>query len=169
MHRVLVTYATSTGCTRGVAEDLAAALRTEDVTVDLHPVDEAPGPEGYDAVVVGSGVRVGQWRKPARTWVGTHAAALTRIPVAFFTVGMILRLFPERTDEVRGYTDGLIEHTGVRPVDIGLFTGWNQPDEFGRAERLMLRAMKAPVGDFRDPAAVRAWAESLRAPLGLTA
>lgn len=167
MKRALVVYASATGCTRGVAAQIAETVRCAGAEVDLRPVQDAPDPRGYDAVIVGSGVRVSQWRKPMRQWVAAHAGTLATRPVAFFTVGLILQMFPEKVDEVRAYTDPLIEQTGVHPVDVGLFTGWNQPDQFGRAERLMIRAMRAPVGDFRDLAAVTRWTASVGPCLGL--
>jgi menaquinone-dependent protoporphyrinogen oxidase len=166
---VLVVYASSSGCTRAIAETMADRLRMHVSVVEVSSVDDEPDPSRFDAVIVGSGVRVGQWRKSARIWTASNAAALRDGPVAFYTVGLILSMFPDRIEEVRAYTDPLIAQTDVHPVDVGLFTGWNQPDTFGRAERLMIKAMKAPVGDFRDWDAVRRWTDRTAASFGLAA
>ena len=121
---------------------------------------EAPDPSAYDAVVVGSGVRVGSWHEPAKEWVTANAEALKGKPVAFFTVGLTITE-AGKADEVRAYTDPLIAETGVQPVDVGLFAGWFVPERFGFAERTIMKAMKAPEGDHRDMDAVDEWARAI--------
>ena len=39
-------------------------------------------------------------------------------------------------------------------------------DAIGRVERLLVKALKAPEGDFRDWEAIRDWARSVAADLG---
>lgn len=169
MKSVLVVYGTKSGCTSGVAEKIAQSLAATGAQVDLRPVADKPDVAGYDAVVVGSGVRMGQWHEPVREWVTAQAPHLKTRPVAFYTVCLTLAQYPEKTDEVRAYTDALIEATGVNPADIGLFPGWNEPKKFSFLERTILKAMKAPVGDFRDLDAVGEWAIGTAPALGLTA
>lgn len=166
--KVLVVYGTKTGCTAGVAERIGETLVRSGTTVDVRPVSDKPDPSVYDAVVVGSGVRMGQWHKAVSEWVGTSAAALKERPVAFFTACLTLAQEPEKTDEVRAYTDPLIGSSGVKPVDIGLFAGWYEPKRFSFLERTILKAMKAPEGDFRDMDAIAAWADGAAGKLGLS-
>ena len=91
--RVLVVVATKHGATRGIAEaivrDLAdsAAGQEMGLTALLQEAEHAPGPAGFDAVVVGSAVYVGRWREPARDWVSAHAAGLRERPVWLFSSG----------------------------------------------------------------------------------
>lgn len=66
MSQVLVVYESSTGCTRGIAEQIARTVRSARPDVDLRPVQHAPNPRDHDAVIVGHGVRMSQWRKPIR-------------------------------------------------------------------------------------------------------
>lgn len=167
MASVLVTYATKTGCTRGVAERIGAALGEGGASVDVVPAEDKPDPSGYDAVVLGSGVRAGSWHGSASGWLKANAAALQARPVALFTACLTMAQGPEKADEVRAYTAPLLEETGVKPVDIGLFAGWFEPKEFGFVERAILKGMKSPQGDFRDWDAIDAWARDVAAPLGL--
>ncbi|TLM99447.1 MAG: flavodoxin [Actinobacteria bacterium] len=169
MSSVLVVYGTKSGCTSGVAEKIGETLAAHGARVDVRPVADGPDPAGYDAVVVGSGVRMGQWHQPVRDWVSTNAESLKARPTAFYTVCLTLAQDPEKTDEVRAYTDPLIEASGVTPVGLGLFAGWNEPSRFGFLERTILKAMKAPAGDFRDFAAIGAWASAAEKDLGLPA
>ena len=137
------------------------------MTVEVVSAKEAPAPTGYDAVFVGSGVRAGNWHGPVKEWVAANAAALKELPVAFFTACLTMATEPGKSDEVRAYTDELIRTTGVKPVDVGLFAGWNEPKRFSFVERTILKMMGAPVGDFRDFATIGSWAPATATKLGL--
>ena len=167
MNKVLVVYATKSGCTIDVAKQIGDTLAARGGSVDVVPAEKAGGVAGYDAVVVGSGVRMGQWHESARTWVTANADALKAVPVAFYTCNLTLAQEPGKTDEVRAFTDPLIEATGVKPIDIGLFAGWNEPKKFSLVERVIMKAMKAPQGDFRDFAAIESWTQNVAPKLGL--
>lgn len=167
--KVLVVYGTKSGCTTGVAEKIGKTLSATGATVDVVPAEKAGAPDGYDAVIVGSGVRAGSWHQSARTWATTHADALKMLPVALYTCCMTLAAGDEKADEVRGYTDALIEESGIEPVDVGLFAGWFEPKEFSFAERSILKLMKTPRGDFRDWDAIEAWSSAIATKLGVVA
>jgi menaquinone-dependent protoporphyrinogen oxidase len=175
MTRILVVYGTRSGCTTTIAQRIGQSLRSlpegtpgpadgGPVEVDVADVETAPSPGAYDAVVVGSGVRAGAWHSSAADWVRAHAEVLRETPVAFFTVGLTVATDPGKAELVRAYTDPLVEETGVEPVDVGVFPGWYHPGRLRFHERIMLRAMHAPEGDFRDLPAVAAWVRSV-APL----
>lgn len=164
--KTLVVYGTKSGCTTGIAESIGATLAEGGMTVDVRPVDKAGDPSGYDAVVVGSGVRVGSWHAPVKEWVTANADTLKGLPVAFYTCCLTLATDPEKVDEVRAYTDALVAESGVTPVDVGLFAGWNEPKSFSLIERTVMKVMKAPQGDFRDFDAVAAWAKDMAPRLG---
>jgi menaquinone-dependent protoporphyrinogen oxidase len=168
MNKVLVVYATKSGCTTDVAKKVGDTLAEHGASVDVVPAEKAGGVAGYDAVVVGSGVRMGQWHESARNWVAANADALKALPVAFYTCNLTLAQEPGKTDEVKAYTDPLIEATGVKPIDVGVFAGWNEPKKFSLIERVIMKAMKAPQGDFRDFAAIGSWASEVAPGLGLS-
>jgi menaquinone-dependent protoporphyrinogen oxidase len=163
MQKILVVYGTKSGCTAGVAERIGKTLVERGATVDVVAANKAGSAANYGAVVVGSGVRMSRWHGPVRTWVGDHAGALKDKPVAFYTVGLRL-VDPGKAQEVRAYTDPLVQQTGVKPTQLGLFAGWNVPKNFSLIERLILKAMKAPEGDFRDWATIDAWAAKIALP-----
>lgn len=165
--KALVVYATKSGCTTGVAEQIGTTLSEKGVQADVLPAESAPSPEGYDAVIVGSGVRVGTWHESARTWVEANADALKKTPTAFYTCCLTIANGEEKADEVRAYTDPLIESSGVRPVEIGLFAGWFEPKQFSFLERSVLKLMKAPEGDRRDFDAIAKWTEQVAPKLGV--
>ncbi len=159
--KALVVYGTKSGCTEGIAKRIAETLAAAGATVDVRPAAEAGSPDGYDVVIVGSGVRVGTWHEAARTWVEANAGALKAMPVALFTCGLTTAAAPEKVAEVRAYTDPLLAATGIEPVDVAVFSGWNEPKRFSFVERTILKVMKAPVGDFRDFDAIAAWTDEV--------
>ena len=167
MSKVLVVYATKSGCTAGIAEQIGTTLTDRGVEASVLTAQDAGGPAGYDAVVLGSGVRAGTWHEAARTWASTHAEQLKAMPVALFTCGLVITGGAEKADEVRAYTDALIEQTGITPVDVGLFAGWNEPKAFSFVERGVMKLMKAPQGDFRDFSEIGHWTESVAEQMGV--
>ncbi len=170
MSKVLVVYGTKSGCTAGVAARIGETLAEEGLTVEVVPAEDRPDPSGYDAVVVGSGIRVAQWHGAAKEWVLDNAAALKARPVAFYTCCLTVATDAEdagKMEEVRAYTDPLIEESGVTPVELGLFAGWNEAKRFSLPERLILKALKAPKGDFRDMDAIAEWTRGAAGKLGV--
>ena len=167
MSKALVVYGTKTGCTADIAEAVAEGLRSRGVTVDVKPAEEKPDPSAYDAVLVGSGVRAGMWHAHVKQWLVAHAPQLKERPLALFTACLTMHSNPEKAAEVRAYTDLLLTETGLEPVDVGLFPGMNLPKAFSLPERLIMKAMKAPEGDFRDLEAVAEWAAATAPALGL--
>jgi len=168
MSTALVVYGTKTGCTAGIAEAIGDGLRALGVAVDVKPADEKPDPSAYDAVLVGSGVRAGLWHASVKQWLVGHADTLKERPLALFTACLTMHTSPEKADTVRAYTDLLLSETGLEPVDVGTFPGMNLPKTLSLPERLIMKAMKAPEGDFRDLAAAGDWAAELAPRLGLT-
>ena len=63
--RVLVAYGTKYGATAGIAEKIGQVLREAGLTVDVTPAGQAGDPAVYQAVVLGSAVYIGRWRKDA--------------------------------------------------------------------------------------------------------
>lgn len=166
--KVLVVFATKTGCTKEIAERIGTTLKEVADEVEVRSADEDPGPGRFDAVVLGSGVRAGHWHKSASKWLQRHASTLAQKRVALFTCCLTMATSPEKAQEVRAYTQPLIDAAGLHPVDVGLLAGWFQPEHFGFLERTILKAMKSPQGDFRDFQAVDAWARRVAPALGLS-
>ena len=119
--RTLVVYGTKSGCTKEIAEAIGAELTAKGATVDVVAAEQAGDPSGYDSVVVGSGVRAGNWHASARQWVEHNAAALRERPIALFSCGLIPARVPEGVAKGKAYTDSIVESTGIRPVDVGAF------------------------------------------------
>jgi menaquinone-dependent protoporphyrinogen oxidase len=163
----LIVVASKHGATAEIGTALARALADSDVgraagleAVSL-PVEQRPDPVPYDAVVLGSAVYVGRWLEPARQYAAAHVANLRDRPVWLFSSGPIGEP-PFPTDEPHD-VGALIALTGARGHRV--FPGRLEKNRLSFGERAMVTAMRAPVGDFRDWDAVRAWAEEIAVEL----
>ena len=81
--RVLLVCATRHGSTLEVADAVAEELRAAGHEVDQRLAAEAPGPAGYNAVVVGGPMIMG-WHRRAVRYVKKHRGELERLPTALF-------------------------------------------------------------------------------------
>lgn len=162
--RILVAYASKSGTTVEVAEAIGQALESDFTRVEVRPVEEVADIDWYDAAVIGSAVRVGKWLPVAVQFVAQHQEQLRRIPVAYFTVCLTMQEdTPENRQVVEGYMQPVYEL--VRPIAIGLFAGRMEPDKLGLVERLAVKVIKPPQGDFRDWEEIRHWAADLQPAL----
>ena len=164
--RILVTAASRHGSTGEIAQELGKALRgaLPGMGVDVVPLTRVGSFDGYDAVVLGSAVYFGRWLDEARWQVTAHADALRERPVWLFSSGPIGSP-PFPPDEPHDVLP-LSQLVGARGHQV--FAGRLDKDLLSFGERAMVTAMRAPLGDFRDWDAVRAWAGEvagrLRAP-----
>ena len=162
--KVLVTYGTWAGSTEGVAGWIAEGLRQTGADVTIAPADSAPGPEGFDSVVIGSAIRAGMWNKNAKRYVKRHADALAELPTAFFSVGLVVTEEEEDAyDRSRAFTEKMLDGVpDVSAADIGVFAGAFDPEKLGGIVGFAMRhADDIPVGDFRDEEEVTEWAKGL--------
>jgi menaquinone-dependent protoporphyrinogen oxidase len=161
---VLVAYASKHGSTEGIAQAIADRLRELGEPVELGSVDEIRGIEGFRAVVLGSAVYAGSWMKEAVEFVHRSAEALAERPVWLFSSGPLGTEIEDEEEQPRQ----LAEIRGiVGPIDHRVFFGALDRDKLGFGERMLVKAVKAPEGDFRDWDAIRAWADEIARHLGV--
>jgi menaquinone-dependent protoporphyrinogen oxidase len=127
--RVLIAYGSQWGSTGEIAEKLAGFLGEEGVEVDLLDVKKSrkwPSLEGYDGVMVGSGVKITKWMKEPMMFLRKKASELRGKRLALFVSCMTVLIEPEnargdlleKVAEATGVEAGLMEAFG--PVlDVG--------------------------------------------------
>ena len=160
MNTILVTYATRAGSTFEVAALVAEVLRTTGATVDVKYVRAVRELEGYDAVVIGSAIRMGQWLPEAVEFVKANRETLSHIPTAYFLVSGFLRGdTPEMRQRTLAYLDPVRKI--LEPISIGLFAGKMDYSTIDWYDRSIAEAVSSSQGDWRDWEAIRSWAQDL--------
>ena len=159
-NRILVTYATRAGSTIGVADAIVISLRKRGFSVTERPLKENPPVKGYQAVIIGSAIRRGNWLPEAVAFLAANQEALRRVRVALFTVHMLNRGDDETSRRKReAYLDSV--RALVRPVTHVFFSGRIDPERLSLIDRLLVRAVKSPQGDFRDWDKIGSWAQKV--------
>jgi menaquinone-dependent protoporphyrinogen oxidase len=160
--QVLVAYATKYGATAEIAEKIGQVLRQEGLTTDVLPADRVNGLASYWAVVLGSAVYIGRWRKEAVKFLENNEAALAGRPVWLFSSG------PTGEGDPVELLNGWRLPGKLQPIadrietrDIAVFHGAVDVKKLNFIQKWMLRNVKAPVGDFRDWDAITSWATSI--------
>jgi menaquinone-dependent protoporphyrinogen oxidase len=164
-NKILVTYASRTGSTVGVAEAIGQTLIKSGVEVEVHPMEEVTDLTPYRAVVAGSAIQDKNWLPEAMQFMRTHQATLTQKPFAAFLVCMTLVISNGKyREQVADFMQPV--RSLVRPVSEGLFAGVldiSKAPSF--RDRLMFRLSVIfgvwSEGDHRDWDAIRAWADSI--------
>lgn len=171
---VLVAYASRYGATAEIAERIAATLTAQGHDAVARPVTAAGSGSAVadaDAVVLGSAVYMGHWRKEAAEFVEQHRAALAGRPVWFFSSGPLPGAkVPDRAAGNAAEEDGTPHEAPGAVAAVGarehrVFDGRLDPARLGVRDRL-IRALPAGKGllpevDGRDWPAIEEWARGI--------
>jgi menaquinone-dependent protoporphyrinogen oxidase len=164
--QVLVAYATKHGGTQEIAERIGEVLRQAGLHADVLPAGRVDDLASYQAVVLGSGVYIGRWRKEAARFLKANEQLLAERLVWLFSSG------PTGEGDPVELTDGWRLPGGLQPIadriqprDIVVFHGVLDEHKLGAVEKWMIKNVKAPSGDFRDWDAIIAWAMGIAAAL----
>jgi menaquinone-dependent protoporphyrinogen oxidase len=161
-NKVLVTYATKYGATAEIAEKIGQVLRDAGFSVDVIIVHHVKDLDSYDAVVLGSAVYIGGWRREAAGFLKSNEKALAKMPVWLFSSG------PTGEGDISTLLQGWHFPKALQPMadrikprGMVIFKGALDEDKLGFVEKWMVKNVKAPFGDFRDWPAIASWASSI--------
>lgn len=156
---VLVAYASKYGATQEIAEKIGQVLNASGIVTDVEAIEQVRDITPYTAVVVGSAVYAGQWMGEAVGFLKTHEFQLAQRPTWFFSSGPTGEGDPAELMKGWRFPEGqkaLADQ--IRPRDIMLFHGEIDMGKLNFAEKLIVKGVRAPTGDFRDWSAITAWA-----------
>ncbi|HEX2754952.1 MAG TPA: flavodoxin domain-containing protein [Candidatus Limnocylindrales bacterium] len=158
---VLVTVASRHQATLEIGQAIGRALAASGIPTDVVPAEEIDAVTPYEAVIIGSGVYAGNWLAPARDLIARCAMQLRERPVWLFSSGPMGDP-PVPAGEPAGVA-ALKELIGPRGHRV--FPGRLASGDLGFGEKLIVKAVRAPFGDYRDWPAIDAWAVEIAATL----
>ncbi len=161
LKRVLVVYFTVSGCTATIARRIGVDLIAYGARPFVRSVEEVDRIAGaYDAIVFGSGVRMGKWHKEARDWIQRNLDELSSLPVALFSVGLRGVSADGHVDEAMAKSDlqRAMSSAGVtHTVGSVVLPGWKRSEGFNAMEKIALRVYPLEDGDYRNWNMVDRW------------
>ena len=163
---VVVAYASKHGSTEGIAAAIAERLTEAGEPAEATRVDQVSDLSAATAVVLGSAIYAGSWMKEAVEFVHRFAEPLAERPVWLFSSGPLgedvedEEQQPRQLEEIEGI---------VGPIEHRVFFGALDRSKLGFAERMIVKAVKAPDGDFRDWDEIRTWADAIASDLATRA
>jgi menaquinone-dependent protoporphyrinogen oxidase len=160
--RILIGYASKHGATAGIAERIGEALRLAGRDARVLPISEVRDLKDYHAAIVGSAVYMGRWMKEATSFVRQHQVEFAALPFWLFSSGPVgPKPLPDAAD--------IAEFRKVLNVrGDATFDGALDGQKLSLLERVLVKAVRAPYGDYRKWDAVDVWARSIAASLRST-
>jgi menaquinone-dependent protoporphyrinogen oxidase len=166
MTPVLVVYASRFSSTWEVATHIADRLRVR----GWCSVEDGLSVDGYDAVVLGSGVYDGSWTADANAFVRSQAERLAHKPVWLFSLGsfgdrhrVIGRLLHKEPKEIGEFEQA------IHPRDYRVFAGVIDLQHRPAWARLQFQALGGRDGDNRCWPDIDGWADPIARALARSA
>ena len=153
-NKVLVTFSSRHGATEELAHMIGATIASQGLAVDVRRMGDVDTVFPYDSLVIGSAVYMGRWTSEAREFVELHEGGILSRPTWLFSSGPIGELGAEPFE-----ADELVLRTRAR--EHHLFGGRLRQRSLGFRERALARLVRAEDGDYREWAAVVAWATAI--------
>ena len=165
-YRILVAYASKYGATAEIARKIGEVLSTAGLKVNVLDVEKVTDVTPFDAVVLGSAVYGGNWRKEAVTFLEDYKTTLEKIPIWLFSSG------PMGVGDTDDLTQGWHFPSAQQPIadriharDIALFHGAIDMEKLNFVEKQIVKEFRSSIGDFRDWEAITNWAMSIAVSL----
>ena len=160
--KVLVTFGSKYGATAQIAEKIGQVLQEAGFDTKVVSTRTADKPAAYDAVVLGSSVYVGSWRKESAKYLRDNLQELKTKAVWIFSSGPTGEGDPvELAQGWRVPKNLKVTIDSIQPRDVTVFHGNVDVNKLSKLHKWMIEKVEAPVGDFRDWDAIISWAKSI--------
>lgn len=158
MKRVLVAYASKTGSTHEIAKVVGGELRAAGIDVDVRSAGDVYGVGSYQAVLLGSALYAGKWRRPAVRLLKHNADELRKRPVWLFHCGLVEVKSAGRQIDLPPNVARLA--TGIGAAPVVTFDG-RLDASIARGPLARSPATRPHEEDFRDWDCIRSWARGV--------
>lgn len=156
--KILIAYGSAAGSTAEIAQSIGEEMQQAGALVDIKAVENVKDMTTYDAVVIGSAVRINQLLGKTKRFLRKHAKHLRKLPVAFFIACMTLKeKTPENVEKAASFAAPMLKVK--EPVSLGLFGGCFDPEKLTGMFATTMQS--EPKEDIRDWDEIRAWGREI--------
>ena len=143
--KLLIAYTSKNGVAKRCAEMLANEMPK---SVECDVVDlllATPALEGYDAVVLGGSIRMGNFHKKLRAFLKNNKNELSKLPCAVY----ICCGLPHRYDE---YAEIVLPRGFYPSLEVHHFGGELKPEKVRGFDKLVIRSVRSSIvnADFEN-------------------
>jgi menaquinone-dependent protoporphyrinogen oxidase len=163
--RVLVAYGTKYGSTAEIAAHIGDTLREAGLPVDVRAAGKVRSLDPYRAVVLGSAVYMGRWRRDASRLL--RRPELRDLDVWLFSSGPVGEEDRDHAEVDRWTRPPKVDHLAEK-IDAHDHVGFGGmvADDAGFMRKRMARGIPPELRDLRDWTLIEAWARSIATALG---
>ena len=159
----LIIYASKHGATAEVANKIGELLSDSGIQTDVLDVRDKIDLSIYKNVILGSAVYIGQWQKKAAKFLKDNEKALADKNLWLFSTGPTGEGDPVELMKGWKFPEGLQDIADrINPIDIKVFHGVLDVSKLNTLEKMTVKMVKAPFGDFRDWKAIEEWANEIK-------
>lgn len=158
--RILVSYGSKHGATAEIADAVAATLREAGLPVDVRAAGQVDSVAPYRAVILGSAVYAGRWRRDALRLL--RRPELGQLDVWLFSSGPVGEDQGDPEQRERWTKPPKVEELGKRigaHEHVGF--GGMVAEDAGFMRKRMARQTPAELRDRRDWTQIEAWARGI--------
>ncbi len=168
--KILVAYASKCGSTAEVAKTIGQVLSESGAAVEVRAAHEVKTINAYDAVVMGTAIRMGRPVGEITNFAKKFNKELAELPTAVFSLGLAMKQdTPENRAEAEKSISPLLDQLTSKK-STALFGGKFDLQTLSPLFRFMLSKDTSGAmeeGDYRDWNAIHTWANRLPSELGI--
>lgn len=150
--KILIIYGTTEGQTHTIARFIEDELTGQGYAVTLALAGEnAPGPEAYDAVLIGASIHIGKYQSGVKQYISNHLAGLNQLPSAFFSVSLAIASDNEEEHrEVEKLTAKFLEEIGWEPMLVRQVAGALKYTQYDFFTKMLMKQISRKEGRTTD-------------------
>ncbi len=157
--KILIFYGTRFGATEGVAGKMAELARENGIQTEVFNLKDLPGDRipnfgDYDGIMIGSSIKIGQWTRDVKRFVGNYKDELNSFKgKKGFFVCSAYAADPDSYERVKvEYTKDACEKLGVEKLDLydafGGLMDFSETSRMGWLDKQLLKmAAKVASGE----------------------
>lgn len=133
---ILIVYGSRYGCTEEVSQEISKILEKEGLSVNLVNLESSkntPKIEEYDAILIGSGIKIGKWTKETDKFLKKNKESLKTKILGLYTCSGLATEDADKAKKI--YIEDKMENLGIGAQLFDAFPGKSILSDFDLSNR----------------------------------